>query len=223
MLNKGILEIIQLNNDFYEKNAKSFDRSREFYWKGFENTLKYIKNGQKILDLGCGNARFYKFLKENNLKINYTGLDSNTMFIQENKEKHPEAKFEKEDIVNNLLSINEKFNFIAVFGVTHHLPGRKFRKIWFHNLKRIVEEGGVIVLSFWQFNKEKNDINFKTKEYLIEKGDYFLGWKGDYSSHRYCHDFSDDELEEIKQIFNDFELMEEFQKEDNKYLLFQKK
>jgi len=219
MLNKEIEEIIELNNEFYQKHSESFDRSREYYWEGFKDALKYIKKGQKILDLGCGNARFYKFLKENNSEIEYLGVDSNEKFIKENKIKYPEANFELKDIISNSPQTNEKFNIIVIFGVTHHLPKREFRKNWFKNLEQLLTENGILVISFWNFDKSKDDLNFIPKEYIKEQGDYFLGWKGDYSSHRYCHDYNQNELEEIKNILSNFKIIEEFNKEDNHYLI----
>jgi len=223
MLNNGILEIIKLTNDFYFKHAESFDRSREFYWKIFEDSLNYLKNGQKILDLGCGNARYFKFLKEKNLQIDYLGLDSNQVFINENKVKYPDAKFEQLDLISSLKEISQKFDLITVFGVTHHLPSKSFREKWFQELTELSSNRGIIILSFWNFNQDKGDQNYIPKEYKIEKGDFFLGWKGDYSVHRFCHFYDEEEIQEVKKIFKDFNLLEDYCKEDNRYLIFQKK
>jgi SAM-dependent methyltransferase len=89
MLNQGIKEINQLNKEFYEIHNESFDKSRkDNYWEGFLNTLKYLNNESKVLDLGCGNARFLNFLLENKLKPNYLGVDNSEEFINRNLAKH---------------------------------------------------------------------------------------------------------------------------------------
>jgi len=224
MLNTGILEIAQLNNEFYSKNAESFDKSREFYWKGFENSLKYLKSGMQILDLGCGNARFLKFLSENKISINYLGVDSNDSFIESNKKKFPNDNFLKVDFINTeKVILDHQFDAVVGFGITHHIPSKDFRKIWFRNLGELVSQNGYLILSFWNFDKSKDDTQFKTNFYRKENGDYFLGWKGDYSQHRYCHEYDQEELNEIKKIYSNFEVIEEFDKEDNKYIIFHKK
>jgi SAM-dependent methyltransferase len=63
-------QINLLNKDFYEIIADSFDTSRQFAWTGWlELWQDYLQQDLesgvfKVLDLGCGNARFYDFLRE---------------------------------------------------------------------------------------------------------------------------------------------------------------
>ena len=195
MLNPGIEEINKLNKDFYQKHAESFDNSRkDNFWKGFETCLNFIKPDTKILDLGCGNARFYDFLLKNNLNPDYYGVDSSEEFIKSNQEKYPNAKFGVKDLVENIDDLKEKYDFVSVFGVTHHIPSVEYRKYWFEKLGNLVSENGYIILSFWNFDTQKSNQNFKTKFYQIEEGDYFLGWKGDFEQLRFCHLFSKKEL-----------------------------
>lgn len=222
MIKKDILEINELNSKFYSLHTESFDRSREFYWEGFNDTLAYIKENTKILDLGCGNARFYRFLKEKELKIDYLGIDNNPKFIEKNKEIYNEAKFEKLDVITEIEEINETFNLVIIFGVTHHLPSKEYRKVWFEKISKLVEKDGFLVISFWNFDKDKEDKRFQTEFYNKEEGDYFLGWKKDFSEHRYCHIYSEEEINEIKEIFKEFSVVRDFNKEDNRYLIFHK-
>ena len=220
MIKKDILEINELNSKFYALHADSFDRSREFYWEGFNDALEFIGNNSKILDLGCGNARFFKFLKENEVNVNYLGVDNNPNFIEKNKENYPKAKFKNLDVITSLNQIQDTFDVIVVFGVTHHIPSKEYRKMWFEQAIKLVEKGGYIVISFWNFDIKKEDKSFKTEFYNKEVSDYFLGWKRDFSEHRYCHRYSEAEIDEIKKLFENFELIKDFNKEDNRYLIF---
>jgi len=45
---------------------------------------------KSVLDVGCGLASFYDFLKEKRVKANYTGVDVTPAMIQLAKESHPD-------------------------------------------------------------------------------------------------------------------------------------
>jgi SAM-dependent methyltransferase len=223
MLNQGNIEINQLNSEFYSKHNESFDKSRkDNFWKGFENVKKYLKNDQKILDLGCGNGRFLEFLRQNQTKFDYLGVDNSSDFITKNTQNYQNYEFIEMDIVSDLGQIINKYDLVTLFGVTHHIPSYEYRMEWFHKLGEILNIDGVLVLSFWEFNFAKADKDFKPNFYQIEKNDYFLGWKGDFSSHRYCHYFDQEEIEEIKKILSNFRVLEEYSLDDNRYLILKK-
>lgn len=59
-----------------------------------------IRNGDSVLDLGCGFGDFYSYLSENNLSVNYTGYDINPMIISHANERFPEGNFEVKDVLN---------------------------------------------------------------------------------------------------------------------------
>jgi len=224
MNNKGIEEIIKLNRDFYTKHNESFDKSRSFgFWEGFNNILEFIPQNLKILDLGCGNARFLKFLLEKNIEIKgYLGLDNSYEFILKNSQIYQNYEFKELDVILNLDQISQKYSLIVAFGITHHIPDKEFRQGWFQKIEELTTKDGFIVLSFWNFNKNKSDSEFKPTNYEPQEGDYFLGWKDDFSSHRYCHFFEETEIEEIANILKNSTLLSKFDKDQNTYLIFQK-
>ena len=47
----------------YEAISEEFDKSRKTKWEEFELFTPYIKDGDFLVDLGCGNGRFYDFIK----------------------------------------------------------------------------------------------------------------------------------------------------------------
>ena len=58
-------------------------------------------NGKKILDVGCGFADYYNFLKKKNIDIDYTGIDIVPEIIESNKKKYPKLDITLRDIQTN--------------------------------------------------------------------------------------------------------------------------
>jgi SAM-dependent methyltransferase len=54
--------------------------------------------GKTILDIGCGLASFYEFLRARSLSVRYVGYDIVEPFIEVNRERFPEAHFEVRDV-----------------------------------------------------------------------------------------------------------------------------
>src|SRR4051794_34580977 len=55
-------------------------------------------NRKTVLDIGCGLAHYYAFLRERGLSVNYIGYDVVPEFIDSNRERFPEAYFELRDV-----------------------------------------------------------------------------------------------------------------------------
>lgn len=66
--------------------------------------------GHSILDVGCGFADFYQYLKHQGIKVYYTGIDICPAFIDICKERFPEASFEVKDIQKD--DIGRKFDYV---------------------------------------------------------------------------------------------------------------
>ena len=58
------MNFIKQNKEVYNKIAKLFSKTRKFLWYDLEPLVKYTKNGDKILDLGCGNGRLYQLFSD---------------------------------------------------------------------------------------------------------------------------------------------------------------
>lgn len=204
-------QIIQLNKDFYEKVGEDFSSTRQSPWKGWSRVIEVLKNhfqsGErlKILDIGCGNGRLYSFLEENLGEIDYAGLDSSKILLEDAKAHYPAAAFKHYDVIKKLDKISDRYDIVTAFGITHHIPSKEFRIKWFKNLANLVKPGGLLIFTIWDFYYDDNIRHAKTynpsmiDKNELEEGDYFLSWDhiGE-SALRYCHDFSDDEISSIK-------------------------
>ncbi|CAG0969883.1 MAG: class I SAM-dependent methyltransferase [Candidatus Methanoperedens sp.] len=67
-------------------------------------------NNHSILDLGCGFADFYQYLKNGGINVDYTGYDIYPDFIHICRNKFPEARFEIKDIQTD--TIHQKFDYV---------------------------------------------------------------------------------------------------------------
>ena len=68
-------------------------------------------NNHSVLDLGCGFADFYAYLKEKGLKPDYTGYDICPDLIKICKTRFPEAKFKTIDIQET--PVKKKFDYVV--------------------------------------------------------------------------------------------------------------
>ena len=233
--------LIKLTGNFYTTVGSEFDHTRQSHWKGWEiisdYILTYLDNQQlSVLDLGCGNGRFLEyFLEDGRLEISsYTGVDSNEYLLQKAKDKfellkHMRVQFVNKDCIGEIDSIEGKFNIVAAFGITHHVPSKEFRKKWFLNLADKVSENGFLVFSNWRIDLIENFGGKLVKSDLdLEGNDYILGW-GDTQAKRYVHIYTDSEMKELEETLKDasFNLVRSFSDDGrngklNEYFVFKK-
>lgn len=204
---------------FYSEVAESFSETRQHEWEGWKNCLQFFHNGDSVLDLGCGNRRFSKFLEENDLNVKVDNYDN---FSWDEKVKEADII---DLLLNNTLNLNS-YDVAVCFGVMHHIPTSELRE------KLLAElcKSEIAIVSFWQFEKDER-IFKKAKETTklaqeklglqnLEDYDFFLGWQDREDVFRFCHNFTDQEINTIK---NNFKTIEEYSADKcNKYLIISK-
>lgn len=72
----------------------------------FNNKIPY-----SILDVGCGLADLYKYFLQNNIAVEYTGIDIVTEFITIAQERYPEATF----LTGNFDTVRNDKKFDVIF------------------------------------------------------------------------------------------------------------
>lgn len=228
-----ISDINKLNFEFYKKHAEEFSKTRQNPWQGWDKCLQIlVKNNKKthlnVLDIACGNGRFYQYLTENlDRSIGYLGVDNNDYMLVEALLKYKLPEFRSLDALNNLNEVENQYDLITVFGLTHHIPGKEFRMSWFKQLPNLLNNNGILIVTFWNLSE---DDRFKKaqKSEDLEEDDYFYGW-GDSKDKRYVHIYSEDEINHIKEMFaqQNLKLVDEFYSDGktenlNRYLIFQR-
>ncbi len=130
--------------------AKDFSQTRsKVLWPELQDFLKYVGKNDKVLDIGCGNARIYKAMKKKN--IHYTGIDFVSNFIEENKQKYPNAKFKLVDITKKQSwgRVKNKFDVIFCVAVLHHIPSKNLHNLIIENIHKRLKDKGVLILTVW--------------------------------------------------------------------------
>lgn len=205
----------KVKEDYY-KIADKFDQTRQHDWKEFDLFLKYIKNGRKIADLGCGNGRFYNFIKKHR-KIEYTGIDNNEKLLEKAQiryKKDQSAKFIKGDLLK--ISLKKSSIDIAIaIASFHHLPSLELRKKSLHEIHRILKNKGTFIISVWNLfqQKYKKHIWRARIRRILSFGKYdwhdtLIPWEKS-NTNRYYYAFKGKELEKLLKE-NGFRIIEKF-------------
>lgn len=106
---------------------------------------------------------------------------------------------------------NKEFADLAVaFGFMHHIPLPKWRLQLLSDMVSATAPGGFVFISFWRFMDDEGMAAkaLKTHEEALayyaqglnsaqqfNEGDYLLGWRNTPGAYRYCHSFSDEEID----------------------------
>lgn len=210
------MDLLKLNKNFYLKTQEYFNTSRQFYWEGWKKLLPYLQDLQgqtlKVLDLGCGNGRFGNWLAGQR-SINYTGLDNNQYLLDAAAKKLPHARLIFHDLTTPW-PIKDKFDLIVLMAVLHHLPTKTARLNILLRAKKLLKPGGIMFLSFWEFDKAKGK--------KIGDNDYILSWKLGVTAKRYCHFYSQNEINELLKSLKLKLLADFIADENNRYLILRK-
>jgi len=190
--------ILEKTRDDYNRIAEDFSRTRDKPWPEirflFDN---YLNSGDKVLDFGCGNGRFFEFFKDKNLE--YIGLDPSDKLIEIAKSRYPRGNFHSFNLLEKLSFPNNSFDKVYSIAVLHHIPSEQFRLDFLKELERVLKPGGLLIFTVWKFHRPKEIfLIFKFKILRLfsltklDKGDVFEPWGKKFN--RYYHCFSKKEL-----------------------------
>jgi len=179
----------------YNSFAGQFSQTREYLWDDIKPLLKYIKENDKVLDLGCGNGRLYQILKEKQGR--YVGLDLSEELIKITKEKYPEAEFLVGDM-KKLPFGADNFDIIFCIAAFHHLKTAEERLQSLREMKRVLKPGGKIILVNWNLLGKWGTEKVEKGDYKRFGNDFSVPWRNSERKilgERFYHAFTLDEIE----------------------------
>ncbi|MBI5023096.1 MAG: methyltransferase domain-containing protein [Candidatus Magasanikbacteria bacterium] len=192
----------------YDVVAKEWDLSRFVARANQIIIASRIKNGNRVLDVGCGNGVFYPVLVDKS--INYVGLDVSKKLLSLAEKKarkiksRAKVKFIKGSITK-LPFVNNQFDWVCAFAVLHHVPSSELRAQAVQEIWRVLKPGGRVVVTVWNMFSDFAEKKFNTGEQLKNKSkgfddcDVTIPWKGTVGKvvQRYLHAFTKNELSEL--------------------------
>ena len=220
--------LIEINNDFYRNHARSFSETREHPWQGWHRCLEMLRKAENereaggasfnfkrfsVFDLACGNQRFKTFLTGElpEAEITYYAVDNCDALVP----SPPDSYYQNLDVLRALqkgLCLSEQLeapvcDLSVSFGFMHHVPLKEYREEVLRSLIRQTRPGGYVIVTFWQFLKDKalkekasathkralQELELNT----LDENDCLIGWKDTPGLYRYCHHFSDGEIEQL--------------------------
>lgn len=145
--------LLQKTTQDYNLIAEQFSRAREKIWEEMRFLFDdYLISGERVLDLGCGNGRFYQAMKDK--KVDYIGVDSSEKLIGIAKKRYPEARFEVADALN-LPFPNNYFDKVYSIAVLHQIPSEELRLRFLKETKRALKPEGLLLITCWKFHQPK--------------------------------------------------------------------
>lgn len=201
-----------LNREFYRVTVDNFDESRGRFWSsGWQRVVERLTPSTqplRVLDVGCGNGRFGRFLGNHiATPIAYHGIDNNAELLTRAADdlraySAVNASFEEIDIVKQMPPETE-YDLVVLFGVLHHVPGAVQRQMLLRSCADRVMAGGMMAFTAWcfyEYSRFRERIMDWKPQWQRESGDYLLDWRRGHAANsilRYCHYIDDAEQAQL--------------------------
>jgi tRNA (uracil-5-)-methyltransferase TRM9 len=201
-----VARLRELNREFYRVTATEFSRSRRVLQPGLARVLDATDPGGRVLDLGCGDARFGRALVDGPGVRQYVGVDESAELLSQ----FP-ATTDMSLVALDLLEVDwplewsrDPFDLVVAFSVLHHLPGAPLRQRFLESMRACLAPGGRWVISVWQVLHRERFLRRRVhwsevglEESDVDDQDLLLDWQRGVRALRYVHHFEEDELREL--------------------------
>ena len=142
MNEKKAVKIMEITKKTYELIGSEFSATRDRIWPEMEELAKkYVKQGDKVLDVGCGNGRLIEVLP----KVDYLGVDSSEVLLKKIKD----ARVRKLDILELDKLDENNFDAVFCFASFNHVAGKELRLKVLADIKKLLKPAGWLIMTNW--------------------------------------------------------------------------
>lgn len=132
----------------YDGIAESFSSTRGGLWGEMRRFRDFVKDGDRVLDVGCGNGRAYQLFE--GMTIGYAGLDVSEGLIAEARRlvTAPGVEFK----VGSMLKLpyaDASFDAVMAIASFHHVPSVSCRRQALAEMRRVLKPGGILFMTNW--------------------------------------------------------------------------
>ncbi|MCF7907008.1 methyltransferase domain-containing protein [Patescibacteria group bacterium] len=205
MKKEKVRKILKQNEKIWELIAEDFSKTRKENWKEIQPFFSFLKKGDKILDLGCGNGRLYQALSPQ--KIKYIGLDNSKNLIEIARKKFIDSSSQKKFplfLKGDALRLkaqfpDQEFNAIISIAFLHHIPSFRLRMKIIKDCFDLLKPGGFLMMTVWNLRQWRLINKYQLYSLFWGQSNVFIPWRsGDYRADRYHYAFR---LKELKKMF----------------------
>ena len=134
---------VRSHDDFYLKDKK-YQNNPKYTTKVIYRMLKR-KNFKSLIDIGCGNGDFLKYISKRFVGKKYIGTDIHKSLIKQNKKKHKNIKFYYDNI--NLAKSQLKADIVHATGVINIFD--KVEKFLKNIILRCNSKGQIFIIHYF--------------------------------------------------------------------------
>lgn len=187
-----VRRLVEINSIFYESLAEPFSESRSAPQPGYPALLTYIpKQPASVLDVGCGNGRFGRFLAGAGALETYSGLDYSRSLLDDARAVFPNVFFRDLSLPGCLDGFG-KYDLVVCLSALQHIPAEHNRIRLLHEMADHLNPDGRIILANWQFldsPRQRRKIQPWSAMGIdpgqLEADDYLVSWRRGGHGYRY--------------------------------------
>ncbi|CCF72656.1 tRNA (carboxymethyluridine(34)-5-O)-methyltransferase [Babesia microti strain RI] len=191
----------------YSSIYEHFNHTRYKRWPSVDEYLNSL-DGKLVLDVGCGNG---KYLKHD--KCFVIGVDICKELLEISSRNSPSSDLCWSDCLKMPFK-DESFDVCLSIAVIHHLSTFERRSQALAEMARVTKNNGELLIYLWSRNQNQNLVG--ARQFDNKSSDVLVPWKlqGRYSSSecpethmRYYHLFTREEIEELVQSIDSFQII----------------